>query len=380
MKSTCPKCGVEAAADGVCQKCLFAVGASFRGVSAAAVHNAAGLPTDEQLAGYFPQYEIQRLIGRGGMGAIYQARQTALDRMVAIKLIDRNISKDTMFVERFEREARVLAKLSHPNIVSIYDFGYTHDGLAYFVMEYVDGINLREAIDSISVEPTEAIDYVATMCKALHYAHSKGVVHRDIKPENILLGEDCSLKIADFGIARILDAREGKALTATRQVLGTLHYLAPEQIESPNEADHRVDLYSLGVVFYELLTKQLPMGLFEPPSSLDARIDRRLDTIVIKTLNRRPTLRYQSAEELEAAIDQVRSVVTNSPHPVLLPHHLSSCSVPFEFESMSGFAQAFGSFLADDEGIRIEYRLRDALFGTIKSKYYTIDIPYSRIV
>ena len=162
------------------------------------------------------------------MGAVYHARQTSLDRDVALKVIHKKVSSDAAFVERFAREAKTLAKLSHPNIVTIFDYGQTADGTAYLVLEYVDGIHLREAISSGSIGADEALHVVSTICGALEYAHSKGVVHRDIKPENILLGEDGTLKVADFGIAKIVDESvRVPTLTATRQVLGSLHYLAP---------------------------------------------------------------------------------------------------------------------------------------------------------
>ncbi|MEO1615867.1 MAG: serine/threonine-protein kinase, partial [Planctomycetota bacterium] len=162
------------------------------------------LPSLQDLNAQFPQLEVLRLLGRGGMGAVYHARQTSLDRDVAVKVIAKEVSSDPAFVERFAREAKTLAKLSHPNIVNIFDYGQTPDGTAYLILEFVDGINLREAISAGSVGADEALDVVSTICRALEYAHSKGVVHRDIKPENILLGEDGTLKVADFGIAKIV--------------------------------------------------------------------------------------------------------------------------------------------------------------------------------
>jgi serine/threonine protein kinase/uncharacterized membrane protein (GlpM family) len=380
MPSYCPQCQSPISATGECHACLFQLGLSNS--ASASAHQAQiqlTLPTIEELADQFPQLEIRKLIGRGGMGAIYQARQTTLDRDVALKLIAREVSNDPMFVERFEREAKTLAKLSHPNIVTVFDFGRTKDGIAYLIMEFVDGVNLREAISTRSVGSDDALTLVSTMCRALEYAHSKGVVHRDIKPENILLGEDGSLKIADFGIAKIVDANRPHTLTATRQILGSLHYLAPEQIESPEQVDHRVDLYALGVVFYELLTGQLPLGNFEPPSSVVPKLDKRIDSIVLKTLSRKPIQRYQNAQQLGSDIQQVLTggAISGSMNPPLQSH---AVGVPFECEAMGGLANIHGLISATPECLKIEYRVSDAFFGSMKSRLQTVEIPRGQLM
>ena len=382
MTATCPRCTSKTGSDGLCHRCLLQVGIELKHANNAMVGDA-HIPTIEELRKSFPHLEIKRLVGRGGMGAIYQARQTGLDRDVAIKIIDRRISKEGPFLDRFDREARALAKLSHPNIVTVYDYGQTDDGLAYLVMEYVNGLNLREAMESMSIDAHEAVEYIKTMCSALYYAHSKGVVHRDIKPENILLGDDGSLKIADFGIAKIVDAHSPKQATATRQVLGTPHYLAPEQLASPNEADHRVDIYAVGVVFYELLTRQLPVGTFEAPSQVNSVLDQRYDAIVARSLNRRPTARYQSAEELRKALELVGSGAAATYEVVDIPDpfdQLAPASVPFECDDMSGFAQALGTIQANQNGMLVEYHVCDNIWGTIMSRLHSISIPWNRIV
>ncbi|MCB1630173.1 MAG: serine/threonine protein kinase, partial [Xanthomonadales bacterium] len=167
--------------------------------------------------------------------------------------------------ERFAREARTLAKLSHSNIVTVFEFG-EREGLYYLMMEYVDGLNLREAIQTAALDPSDALEIVSQVCAALQYAHEEGVVHRDIKPENVLLDSRGRVKIADFGLAKLLGLSPIEiTLTATHQVMGTFHYMAPEQLERPLEVDHRADIYSLGVVFYELLTGELPLGRFKLP-------------------------------------------------------------------------------------------------------------------
>ncbi len=258
-------------------------------------------PTPAELAPLFPQYEVVELIGRGGMGAVYKARQRGLDRMAAIKILSTETSSDPAFAERFTREARALAKLSHAGIVNIYDSGQT-GGLYYFVMEYVDGANLRQMIRARSASPSEALGIVAQVCEALQYAHEEGVVHRDIKPENILIDKRGRVKIADFGLAKLLGVQLGDVtLTNTNQAMGTPHYMAPEQWESPLGVDHRADLYALGVVFYELLTGELPLGRFALPSQ-KAAVDIKVDEVVLKTLAKEPALRYQTANEIRSDV------------------------------------------------------------------------------
>ena len=175
---------------------------------------------------------------------MYKARQPKLNRLVALKILPRDAGMDPKFAERFTREARALASLSHPNIVALHDFGET-DGLFYFVMEYVAGTNLREALRCGKFSSGDALEIVPKICDALQYAHEEGIVHRDIKPENILLDNRGRIKIADFGLAKLLTGDgERDCLTATRQVVGTPHYMAPEQMERPLEVDHRADIYS----------------------------------------------------------------------------------------------------------------------------------------
>jgi predicted Ser/Thr protein kinase len=263
-------------------------------------------PTAEALAERFPQLEIVELLGRGGMGAVYKARQKELDRLVAMKILPPEVSADPAFAERFTREARALARLSHPNIVAVYDFGRTGDGQFYFVMEYVDGVNLRQAIQSGGMTPKEALAIVPQICDALQFAHDEGIVHRDIKPENILIDKKGRVKIADFGLTKLLGRAPGDvSLTGTQQVMGTLRYMAPEQIEGTKAVDHRADIYSLGVVFYELLTGELPIGRFAPPSK-KVQIDVRLDEVVLRALEKEPEQRYQHASEVKTEVEAIR--------------------------------------------------------------------------
>jgi serine/threonine protein kinase len=271
-------------------------------------------PSPEVIASFFPQLEILAFIGQGGMGAVYKARQPNLDRLVALKILPPSMDDDPGFAERFTREARTLAKLSHPNIVAIYDFGQS-GGYRYFLMEYVDGLNLRQIEQSGKLSPREALTIVPQLCDALQFAHDAGIVHRDIKPENILLDKRGRVKIADFGLAKLL-GQESRDYTITEagHVMGTPHYMAPEQVEKPLEVDHRADIYSLGVVFYEMLTGELPLGRFASPSQ-KVRIDVRLDDVVLRALEKEPARRYQHASQFKTAVDTIAATPASPPPP-----------------------------------------------------------------
>lgn len=265
---------------------------------------ASKLPQPAELAGLFPELEILKLLGHGGMGAVYQARQTGLDRYVALKIIVPEVAGESGFAERFIREARVLARLNHPHIVTIHDFGQ-RSGLHYLIMEYVDGVNLREVLRTGRMAPAEALRIIPPVCEALQYAHDEGVVHRDIKPENILVDRKGRVKIADFGLARLAGRdSDDLNLTGTRQVVGTPRYMAPEQMQGARAVDHRVDLYALGVVFYEMLTGEVPMGRFAPPSH-HVPLDRRLDEVVLRALESDPNRRYQHASDIKTDVETI---------------------------------------------------------------------------
>jgi tRNA A-37 threonylcarbamoyl transferase component Bud32 len=311
VANACQECGAPLAADapeGMCPTCLL-------GLASLADHSpepgttpfpSAGFiaPSPAELAGRFPQLEILELLGQGGMGAVYKARQPKLDRLVAVKILPPEWGKDPAFSERFAREAKALARLTHPHIVAVHDFGES-GGLFYLVMEYVDGANLRHLLQEGRMKPAEALAVIPQICDALQYAHEEGVVHRDIKPENILLDSKGRVKIADFGLAKLLNRpRAAFTLTGSQQVMGTLDYMAPEQRLRPQEVDHRADIYSLGVVFYEMLTGELPLGRFEPPSH-KARVDARLDEIVFRALEREPQRRYQRASHVKLDVESL---------------------------------------------------------------------------
>lgn len=273
-------------------------------------------PTVGRLSELFPELEILELLGAGGMGAVYKARQKGLDRMVALKILPEEFAHDVKFALRFTREARTLAKLNHPNIVSLFEFGKQQDTY-YFLMEFVDGSTLRDVVAAGQLSPEHALAIVPELCDALQFAHNKGVIHRDIKPENILMAADGSVKIADFGLSRILgNDTQPTALTRTHQVMGTPRYMAPEQFEGARGVDHRADIYSLGVVFYEMLTGELPIGRFAVPSQKVA-IDVRLDEVVLRTLEKEPQRRYQHASQIKSDVQTIASSENSAIAPTI---------------------------------------------------------------
>ncbi|MBE0545379.1 MAG: protein kinase [Verrucomicrobia bacterium] len=387
---TCPQCGTPlptGTLTGLCPACLLRQGAAADTVTEGKQAPFEPPPIAE-LAPLFPQLEILELIGKGGMGAVYKARQKQLDRIVALKILPPGIGEDPAFAERFAREAKALAKLNHPGIVTLYEFGQVQnaDGarlwsqtqpqhatpaghvgnvataaagaphtaalLFYFLMEFVDGVNLRQLLHAGRISAREALAIVPQICDALQFAHDQGIVHRDIKPENILLDRRGRVKVADFGLAKIVgdvgqtflsagardfpvassdseksvaagntglespvNRQAGKpaphpgALTDADKVMGTPQYMSPEQRDNPAEVDHRADIYALGVVFYQMLTGELPGKPLQPPSR-KVHIDVRLDEVVLRALEKKPELRYQQASALKT---QVETIVTTPP-------------------------------------------------------------------
>jgi serine/threonine protein kinase len=316
----CPKCQTPLPADapqGLCPKCLLAAvanptetGSLPRGGSPA--------PSLEAIAAAFPQLEILELFGQGGMGFIFKARQPKLDRFVALKILPQALAADPSFAERFNREARLLARLNHPNIVTVHDFGQSGE-FFYLLMEFVDGVNLRQAMQAGRFTPAQALAIVPKICEALQFAHNEGILHRDIKPENILLDAKGRVKIADFGIAKLIGDSgqektataqgekslvEGDSLTEAGKALGTPNYMAPEQRDHPQSVDNRADIYSLGVVFYEMLTGELPVGRFAPPSQKSAA-DPRVDAVVARALEREKEKRFASADEVKTRVETI---------------------------------------------------------------------------
>ena len=303
---TCPECHAEIPSDappGVCPYCALRAGLRWDSATEGGRGRGPATPlAPEELGRRLPDLDDFELIGPGGMGTVYKARHRSLDRPVAVKVLHAHLQEDPSFSERFAREARTTARLDHPHIVRVYDFGH-RDGLYYLVMELVGGVTLRQAMASGGLTPAEALAIVPRICEALQYAHDQGVVHRDIKPENILLDPSGAPKIVDFGLALLTGPSTDTRLTRHAGVLGTPHYMAPEQIEHPSQVDHRADIYALGVVFYEMLTGELPIGRFPPPSQ-KVEVDVRLDQVVLRTLEKEPRRRYQQASELRSDVRQ----------------------------------------------------------------------------
>jgi serine/threonine protein kinase len=313
--AACPECGAALSADspeGLCPRCLLHH--ALKTPSPTPTDGPIGrfvAPAPADLAPHFPQLEILALLGQGGMGAVYKARQLKLDRFVAVKILPAEWSRDPAFAERFAREARALARLSHPHIVGVHDFGEAGEHF-FLLMEFVDGANLRQLLQAGPLDPRLALQIIPQVCDALQYAHDEGVIHRDVKPENILVDQRGRVKMADFGLAKLVGpSRASFTLTGTHQVMGTLDYMAPEQRNHPQEVDQRADIYSLGVVFYEMLTGKLPLGRFSPPSDA-AGVDGRLDQIVHRALEREPEQRYQHVSEVRSALESVTDGTANA--------------------------------------------------------------------
>ncbi|HCN78217.1 MAG TPA: hypothetical protein DIT13_13605 [Verrucomicrobiales bacterium] len=262
-------------------------------------------PTAEELQKLLPQYEITAQLGRGGMGAVYRGRQTTLDRPVAIKILSNALDEaDASFAERFKNEARSMAKLAHPGIVGVYDFGETESGLLYIVMEFIEGTDVAKMISEQGRLPVaHALAITAHVCDALRFAHDRGVIHRDIKPANIMVGYDGVVKVADFGLAKMSAGGETAGLTQSGMALGTLHYMAPEALMLGSSADHRADIYAVGVMLYQMLTGKVPHGMFELPSRQVPDLDPRYDDIIARAMREDRELRYQQIAELRRDLD-----------------------------------------------------------------------------
>ncbi|MFO7776082.1 MAG: protein kinase [Candidatus Hydrogenedentota bacterium] len=247
------------------------------------------------------RYTIIEMIGRGGMGCIYKAHDNVLNEEVALKMLLPQFVRDKVVVNRFYNEARIARKLAHPNIVRVHDIGMT-EGVLYISMEYLRGRSLRSLIEHqgggqwLSVEMT--LRMADGICEALEYAHQY-TVHRDIKPENVMIGDSGEVKIMDFGISKLMAKSN---LTATSMVMGTPHYMSPEQFKDSRSVDGRADIYSLGVLIYEMLTGGLPTGMGKPLSAVRSDASPELETIVIKCTEKEPENRYQSVHELRQAL------------------------------------------------------------------------------
>ncbi len=251
----------------------------------------------------FPGYKLIKKIGEGGMAVVYKGVQVSLDRPVAIKVLSKRIENHSFLMERFHCESLIIARLNHPHIVHVIDRGTTPDGMPYFVMEYIDGIDLQAAIRVGRLDFTRKLDLVIQICKALSYAHRNGVVHRDIKPSNVLIDGDGNARVADFGIAQLFNGRDGDS-TGTRPgvILGSLPYMSPEQQNDAKGVTARSDLYSLGALAYELFTGIKPIGRFRLPSEILPRFPRPLEEVILRCLDPDPDRRPATADEVKASL------------------------------------------------------------------------------
>ncbi|MEM0896062.1 MAG: protein kinase [Verrucomicrobiota bacterium] len=253
------------------------------------------IPSHEELNAELPQYEVLQCIGVGGMGGVYKAYQENLDRNIAIKVLARGIGGDE-FADHFKSEAQAMARLNQTNIISVYDFGFTPGGWLYFVMEFVDGRTLFELVHDDLIDRKAAVATITQVCGALNYAHEHGVVHRDIKSANILVDGDGHAKVGDFGLAKLYAGEDSKGLGDSSY--GTPDYAAPEVIDPEASIDHRADIYSLGALFFELLTGHTPEAGTVP------KTESAFDTVIHKAMAKKPADRYQSAKEFRNAVEQ----------------------------------------------------------------------------
>ncbi|HEY8432363.1 MAG TPA: serine/threonine-protein kinase [Sandaracinaceae bacterium] len=299
------------------------------------------------------RYRIERVLGAGGMGLVYAARHAVLGKLLAIKVLKQEVSRDEQVMARFRREAQSASAIGSPHICDVSDFGTLHDGSTYFVMEYLDGPSLTEVIEQERPMASPRVVRIAQqLCDALGAAHERGIVHRDLKPDNVHLvrhgSRDDFVKVLDFGIAKVAGAAD-KRLTQAGQVFGTPHYMSPEQCAG-REVDHRTDIYALGVMIYEMATGQVPFDadsllgmltkhIYErpiPPRELPPPVDvpPALEAVILKCLAKQPDERYQSMAELRADLDRIAEG--------LAPHALSAPSAPTSAPSLPAPPVAVG--------------------------------------
>jgi serine/threonine protein kinase len=282
-------------------------------------------PSLEEMQAMLPQYHFDSLLGRGGMGAVYKAVQVSLDRPVAIKVLPGDLIDDTdsQFAERFKNEARTMAKMNHPSIVNVYDFGETQTGLLFIVMEFIDGTDVSKMIAAQGKLPEEyALSITAHVCDALNYAHRSGVIHRDIKPANILINMEGAVKVADFGLAKQSDASMS-GLTKTNMAMGTPDFVAPEALMPGVPLDGRADLYAIGVMLYQMLTGEIPRGMWTMPG-MKLGTDPRFDAIIGKAMQTDREARYQSAADIRKDLDTILTI----PRALSQPQHAAPSPSP----------------------------------------------------
>ncbi len=264
------------------------------------------------------RYELRELIGVGGMAYVYKAYDSIDDRTVAVKILKDEFANNEEFIRRFRNESKAISILNHPNIVKVLDVGFG-EHLQYIVMEYIDGITLKEYLDQRrDIRWKEAVHFTVQILRALQHAHDKGIVHRDIKPQNIMLLSDGTIKVTDFGIAR-LSRSEVRATVGGDKAIGSVHYISPEQARG-EITDEKTDLYSVGVMLYEMLTGRLPfeadnavsVAIMQmqseptPPREIDPNIPEGLEQITLRAMQKDPEKRYRSAAEMLNDLDEFK--------------------------------------------------------------------------
>lgn len=275
-------------------------------------------PQVEEVKKLFPSYEVLGLIACGGMGAVYHGIQTSLDRPVAIKILPREFSQDAEFRAGFESEAKAMAKLNHPNLIGVYDFGEA-GGMLFIVMEFVAGKSLHNATHGCAVEQADALAIVIGVCHGLAHAHEYGILHRDIKPSNILLDTQNNPKIGDFGLARALE----REIQEGEQIFGTPGYTAPEVLQPPFTIDQRADIFSVGVMLHEMLTGHLPDADPRPTSQIIG-CNFRIDAVIQRATQADPTKRYTSVMELARELVVIAALPTRTIRTNLTPAKVTS--------------------------------------------------------
>lgn len=254
-------------------------------------------------------YRILEQLGSGGMATVYKAYHASLDRYVAIKVLHPAFKANPQFFERFQREARIVAKLEHPHIIPVYDFD-EHHGEPYLVMRFVEGDTLKSRMKGTPMPPAEVLNLMRPVCQALSYAHNQGVLHRDIKPSNVMVAKDGSIFLTDFGLARMVQA--GESTLSQDMMVGTPQYISPEQAQGVSNLDGRTDIYSLGVVLFEMVTGRVPFSADTPfatihdhiytplplPSTINPDIDPAVERMLLKALAKEPSDRFETVDEL----------------------------------------------------------------------------------
>lgn len=244
-------------------------------------------------------YEVLNKIGQGGMATVYKGRQISLNRPIAIKVLSKRLTENKQIVERFNQEALIIARLAHPNIIHIIDRGVVN-GMYYFVMDFVKGTDFSKLIKMESFDANKNLDVIIQVCKALSFAHKNGIIHRDIKPANILINNEGDALVSDFGIAQLFDkSNDGQQLTSDGTVMGTIAYMSPEQKISSKNVTSASDIYSLGVVIYEMFTGTTPLGRFKLPSEINSSISKQLENTMLKCLETKPEDRFRLADDLK---------------------------------------------------------------------------------